>query len=103
VDPRPAAVGSIAAVLDAHPQLEPLVPAMGYGPEQVAELEATLNAVDADVVLAGTPIDLTRVMRLDKPVVRVRYDLEPVSGPSMADLLRPVIERVRRPAGVGVA
>jgi predicted GTPase len=75
IDPRPYAVGSLLATLARWPNLEPLLPAMGYGPAQVRELEQTLNAVPADIVLASTPIDLNRVLRLDKPVVRVRYDL----------------------------
>jgi predicted GTPase len=102
VDPRPHAVGSLRAVLAGHPDLEPLLPAMGYGEEQMSELARTLNAVDADVVLAGTPIDLTRVLALNKPVVRVRYDLEQVSGPALRDLVAPMLERARRvplPAG----
>ena len=93
VDPRPFAVGSIAAVLARYPALDPLVPAMGYGPEQTRELEATLNAVDADIVLSGTPIDLTRVLNLNKPVTRVRYDLVQVSGPPISELLESVIDR----------
>jgi predicted GTPase len=95
VDPRPAAVGSIRDVLDRYPLLEPLVPAMGYGPAQIAELEATLNAVDADLVLSATPIDLTRVLRLDKPVVRVGYELAQVDGTPLATLLEPIIRAVR--------
>jgi len=75
VDPRPYAVGSIAEVLAKYPALEALVPAMGYSERQVAELRATLDAVPADAVLAATPIDLTRLMELAKPVIRVRYDL----------------------------
>ena len=100
VDPRPFAVGQIAEVLAAHPRLESLIPAMGYGPQQTADLAATLNAVDADVVLAGTPIDLTRVMRLDKPVVRVRYDLEQATGTALGDLIEPILVQARRPVGV---
>ena len=91
VDPRPFAVGSIRTVLESYPHLDRLVPAMGYGKMQMHELSATLNAIDADVVLAGTPIDLRRVLTLNKPVVRVRYDLEPVSGPSLAELIAPVL------------
>jgi len=78
VDPRPYAIGSIRTVLDEHPRAEFLVPAMGYGDEQVAELAATLDATPADLVLSATPIDLTRIMSLNKPVVRVRYDLDEV-------------------------
>lgn len=96
VDPRPYAVGHIASVLAAYPHLENLVPAMGYGPEQTADLQATLNAADVDVVLAGTPIDLTQVLRLDKPVVRVRYDLEQETGTPLHELIAPVLERGRQ-------
>ena len=98
VDPRSAAVGSIRAVLDRYPALEPLVPAMGYGATQVAELAATLNSVDADIVLSATPIDLTRVLRLIKPITRVRYELVEVDGPSLAELIEPIVERARTPA-----
>jgi predicted GTPase len=87
VDPRPYAVGSIADVLAKYPRLELLVPAMGYGDEQIAELAATLNAVPADIVLAATPIDLTRVLTLDRPMIRVRYELDEASGPSLAELV----------------
>jgi predicted GTPase len=98
VDPRPTAVGSIRRVLDRYPALEPLVPAMGYGPGQIAELEATLNATDADLVLSATPIDLTRLLTLDKPITRVRYELVEVDGPSLADIIAPVIREARVPA-----
>jgi predicted GTPase len=91
VDPRPAAVGSIAEVLDRYPALEPLVPAMGYGDAQVRELEATLNAVDADLVLSATPIDITRLVTLNKPITRVRYELAEVDGPRLVDLLEPIV------------
>lgn len=83
VNPRPYAVGSIADVLARWPHLDPLLPAMGYGDAQVRELEATLNAVPADLVLAATPIDLTRLMTLNKPVVRVRYDLVETDPPAL--------------------
>jgi predicted GTPase len=100
-DPRPSAVGSIRATLQKYPNLEPLVPAMGYGGEQVAELEATLNAVDADIVLSATPIDLSRLVNLNKPITRVRYDLAPVGGPSLADVIEPIVRMAHRPAAVG--
>jgi predicted GTPase len=101
VDPRPAAVGSIREVLDRYPALEPLVPAMGYGAAQVHELEATLNAVDADMVLSATPIDLTRVLHLDKPITRVRYELAQVDGPSLETLIAPIVAMTRVPVLVG--
>jgi predicted GTPase len=101
VDPRPAAVGAIAEVLARYPALEPLVPAMGYGPGQVADLRRTLEAVDADLVLAATPIDLTRVMTLNKPVARVRYELAPVGDAILPIVLEPIVALARagRPVG----
>ena len=101
VDPRPAAVGSIAAVLDRYPTLEPLVPAMGYGQAQIADLQATLDACDADLVLSATPIDLTRVLTLNKPITRVRYELAQVEGTPLGRLIEPIVAAARRPAGVG--
>jgi len=87
VDPRPYAVGSIAEVLARYPDLGPLVPAMGYGETQTRELAATLDAVPADLVLSATPIDLNRVLTLNKPVVRVRYDLEERTRPNLEDIV----------------
>ena len=93
VDPRPYATGELKATLEKYPDLDRLLPAMGYGDVQLRELEAALNATPADVVLAATPIDLTRILTLTKPVVRVRYELEEVEGPSLRGLLQPVIDR----------
>jgi len=95
VDPTPYAVGSIADIVAAYPMHEPLVPAMGYGDGQVADLAATLNAMPVDVVLAATPIDLTRVLTLNKPIVRVRYELEEVSGTPLAELIAPIVTAAR--------
>ena len=103
VDPRPTAVGSIRDVLDRYPALEPLVPAMGYGPAQIEDLEATLNACDADLVLSATPIDLTRVLRLEKPVTRVRYELAEVGGTSLAEIIEPIVRMARTTTAVGAA
>jgi predicted GTPase len=101
VDPRPFASGSIKAVLERYPALERLVPAMGYSDEQVRELEATLNAVPADVVLCATPIDLGALLHLRLPVIRVRYDLEEVAGAHLADAIAPVIEKARATLPIG--
>ncbi|HEY5628500.1 MAG TPA: GTP-binding protein, partial [Candidatus Limnocylindrales bacterium] len=97
VDPRPYAQGELADTLAKYPALERLLPAMGYGAKQVHELESALDAVPADVVLAATPIDLTRVLTTKKPIVRVRYELEPVSG-SLEEPIAAIAELVR--AGV---
>jgi predicted GTPase len=93
VDPEPVAVGSIKAVLQRYPDLEPLVPAMGYGETQMRELKETLQRVDADIVLVATPIDLGRLLELDKPVTRVRYELAQVSGRPLREILQGVLAR----------
>ncbi|MEO7334277.1 MAG: cyclic 2,3-diphosphoglycerate synthase [Gemmatimonadales bacterium] len=92
INPRPYAVGSIADVLTRWPHLDPLLPAMGYGEAQVRELEATLNAVPADLVLSATPIDLTRLMKLNKPVVRVGYDLVETDAPALKRKIERALE-----------
>ena len=92
VDPRLVAVGSIRRVLERYPDLEPLVPAMGYGETQMAELTETLNAVDADLVLAATPIDLGRLLEVDKPVTRVRYELAQAGGRPLGELVAEAVE-----------
>ena len=86
LDPHPFAVGSIAETLTKWPQLKNLIPAMGYSTEQIRDLEETINNSSADVVVTGTPIDLSRVIDIRKPVVRVRYDLEEIE-PQLKDLL----------------
>lgn len=78
VDPRPYAVGSIRETYQKYPNARLILPAMGYSPEQIRELEDTIRATPCDVVVVGTPIDLTRVLRIDRPAVRVRYDLREV-------------------------
>jgi predicted GTPase len=87
VDPCPYAHGSLADTLCVHPTLHRVLPAMGYSERQVAELEATINAVPCDAVVLGTPIDLRRVLTLRHPTVRVRYDVEEIGRPTLADAL----------------
>ena len=87
VDPRPFAVGSIAETFEAYPHVGPLLPAMGYGRTQVEELRETIARSDADVVLIGTPIDLRRLIELDKPAFRVTYRLQEVGEPTLTDVL----------------
>ena len=93
IDPRPYAVGSIQEVYRTYPHLDRVVPAMGYGREQVAELEETLRRAEAEVVVSGTPVDLRRVLRLDKPIVHVTYELEERTVPTLADLVREWLAR----------
>jgi len=76
VDPRPYAVGTIAETYEAYPNAAGILPAMGYGDDQIRELEATIEASPADVVVEGTPIDLARILTTSKPIVKVRYELE---------------------------
>jgi predicted GTPase len=95
VDPRPFAVGSIKETLEKWPQLANVLPAMGYGDQQLAELEATINATDCDVVVTGTPIDLGRLIASRHPIRHVRYELEEVGSPTLEDVLMPIVSRVR--------
>ncbi len=87
VDPRPYAVGSIAATYAKYPTTGAVLPAMGYGDRQVRELEQTINNAQADMVIIGTPIDLARLLDLNKPAQRVRYELQEIGQPTLADLL----------------
>jgi predicted GTPase len=87
VDPRPFAVKSIAATYKKYPKTGPILPAMGYGDAQMRDLEATINNSDVDLVVVGTPIDLTRVIKLTKPFQRVRYELQELGVPTLTDLL----------------
>jgi predicted GTPase len=87
VDPRPFAVGSIADTLEAYSHVTDLLPAMGYGREQMDELKETIARSDADLVLIGTPIDLRRVIDFDKPALRVTYSLQELGEPTLVDLL----------------
>jgi predicted GTPase len=95
VDPRSSAVGSIAETFRTYPEIGTLLPAMGYGEAQMKDLQATVAAVDCDFVLIGTPIDLSRVVELDKPAIRVRYEFRVDSKPGLAELLAPMIARAR--------
>ena len=87
VDPRPFAVKSIAATYQKYPKTGPILPAMGYGEAQMRDLEATINAADVDMVIVGTPIDLTRVIKISKPYQRVRYELQEIGQPTLKELL----------------
>jgi predicted GTPase len=91
VDPRPYAVGSLRAVFEKWPQLTNVLPAMGYDEHQLAELEATINAADCDIVVTGTPIDLGRLIASRRPIRHVRYELEEVGSPTLADVLEPIV------------
>ncbi len=95
-DPRACAVGALARELDHFPHLKEVLPAMGYSRKQLRELEASINRCDCDAVVSGTPIDLARIIKVNKPVVRVRYRLEEKTRPGLAAHIKRALSR-RRP------
>ena len=101
VDPRPSAVGDIADVFRRYPHIGKVLPAMGYSEKELGELQATINGSAADVVIAGTPIDLARLMRLNKPVVRARYEFAEAGEPRLSALIEDFVHRLgaRKRAG----
>ena len=88
VDPRPFAVGEILATYKKYPDTGKILPAMGYGEQQIRDLEKTIENADVDMVIIGTPIDLTRVMKINRPSQRVRYELEEIGKPDLEDILK---------------
>ncbi len=93
VDPRPFAIGSIVETYKKFPHLEEILPAMGYGDKQMKELEQTINSADVDLVLIGTPIDLRRVVSINKPALRIGYELQEIGKPDFEDVLTDFIAR----------
>ncbi|HET9324086.1 MAG TPA: cyclic 2,3-diphosphoglycerate synthase [Gaiellaceae bacterium] len=94
IDPRPWAVGSIAEVYERFPHIAHVLPAMGYGEEQLKELEATINAVPCDVVVTGTSIDLGRLIDSRHPIHHATYELREIGEPTLEDVLAPILLRV---------
>ena len=91
VDPRAYAVGTLAEVFRNYPNTGPLLPAMGYSDQQIADLAATIDATPADLVLIATPVDLRRLATFSKPAVRVGYELEEIGHPTLVDVLEPLL------------
>ncbi len=91
IDPRAAAVGSIKAAFEKYPKIGPLLPALGYGDRQVRELQETIDRVDCDLILIGTPIDLRKLIKFDKPAQRVTYELRERGKPDLRDALAKVL------------
>lgn len=87
IDPRPAAFGSLRETFQSNPHLHCVLPAMGYGPEQIRDLEQTINRVDCDLVLIATPVDLRRLILIRQPTCRVRYEFEERAGTKLRDRL----------------
>jgi len=98
VDPRPWTVGTISATFKKYPNIGTLLPAMGYGDKQVKDLETTINKVPCDAVIIGTPIDLNRLIKIRKPTVRVRYELQEIGKPDLMDVLKRFLTE-RKPSG----
>lgn len=93
VDPVPYAVGSIRETYEKYPNARRILPAMGYGPKQIKELEATINATPADVVVEGTPIQLSRVLTVNKPIADVSYELEEIDPGGLESAIRETLDR----------
>jgi predicted GTPase len=88
VDPRPYSTGRIARTFERYPEIGILLPAMGYGKEQIKDLETTISKVDCDSVVIGTPIDLSRIIDIPQQIVRVSYDLDEIGSPDLKDILK---------------
>lgn len=88
VNPKPYAVGSIKSTYEKYPSTGDVLPAMGYGEVQIRELEQTIKDTPAELVIIGTPIDLKRIVKIDKPTQRVKYELKEVSKPTLEDILK---------------
>jgi len=88
VDPRPFAVGTIADTFEKYPDIPALLPAMGYGDQQIKDLEQTINACECDLVVSATPIDLAKLVDINKPMIRVGYELQEIGSPNLEELLK---------------
>ncbi|HUU44348.1 MAG TPA: cyclic 2,3-diphosphoglycerate synthase [Acidobacteriota bacterium] len=99
VDPRPWLKGTLKETFAKYPEIGALLPAMGYGDKQVADLRATINAADVDAVVIGTPIDLRRIFKINKPSVRVRYDLQEIGRPDLGEVIDEFWARWKRDTG----
>ncbi|MCJ7582684.1 MAG: GTPase, partial [Candidatus Aminicenantes bacterium] len=88
VDPRPFAVGSIKKTFEKYSHLDSVLPAMGYGKEQIAELTETINRAECDLIIGATPIDLGRLIQTNKRILRVTYDLEEIGSPNLEAVLK---------------
>ncbi len=88
IDPRPYTTGKLTHTFNLYPEIGNVLPAMGYGPEQIKDLEATINNTDCDSVIIGTPVDLSRILKINKPFTRIHYELKEISRPDLPELLQ---------------
>ena len=91
VDPRPYLQGTLKRTFETYPGIGHVLPAMGYGQKQIKDLEATINACDCDIVVSATPIDLTRLVKIEKPMLRVRYGYRDNSQPTLGELVKEML------------
>jgi len=96
VDPRPYAVGRLADTFHTYPEIGKLLPAMGYGEQQMRDLAATIEKTDCDSVVIATPIDLERVIKINKPCTRVEYSLQEIGRPDVDDVIKDFIAKIRK-------
>jgi predicted GTPase len=96
VDPREFAVGKIKETFKSYPEIGTLLPAMGYGKQQIADLEKTINSTPCDVVIIGTPIDLNRIVKINKPTVTVTYDLQEIGFPDLQFILSDFVTKMKK-------
>ena len=93
IDPRPFTTGTITETFEKYPEIGQLLPAMGYSDQQISDLSDTINQTDCDVVLIGTPIDLRKLITINKPALRVTYELQEIGKPDLTDLLAAFVEK----------
>lgn len=93
VDPKPALVGTIKEAFEKYTQLDMALPALGYSAQQIKEMEEVIEKTDCDVVLSATPIDITRVLKINKPIVRVKYSSEETDGTPLADMVKKLVAK----------
>ncbi len=94
VDPHKFVAGSLRRVFAHYPNIGPLLPAMGYGEKQIKDLQRTINSANCDSVVIATPVDLSRILKINKPTVRVRYELQEISKPDLTEILKKFIHRI---------
>jgi len=93
IDPRPFAVGKLKETFEIYPNIGTLLPAMGYGEQQLKDLETTINNTDCDAVVIGTPMDLNRIIKIDKPNTRVYYDLQEIGFPTLGGVIEDFVKK----------
>jgi predicted GTPase len=96
VDPKPYLMGTMKEVFEGFPHITEIIPAMGYSDEQIEDMEKTLNLAKCDIILNGSPIDLEKMVKVNKPIVTVRYDIEAVKSPTIEEILDDFIKKFLR-------